>query len=247
MLEKSKITLDVKDYTSELTSRLQDADERKAEGNVFFRAGKWNEAISAYASALALLPQLVPQDPTQPTDCDEDEVASGSTNSPNHSNSMAEEAKLEQKTELDLQCAKVRSVLNANIGACYVKLGDHKQAVDACSQALHDDPTYVKALQRRAASNEEINSWSSLTAAQEDYNALLKLSIPQSDIRAVESKLRQLTPRIEVAQKTETAEMLDKLKGVGNSILAGTQRTRRIFGKLFSMKFGNFIYYACTI
>lgn len=33
--------------------------------------------------------------------------------------------------------------------------------------ALADDPEYVKALQRRAASNEIINSWSSLTMAQE--------------------------------------------------------------------------------
>jgi len=35
------------------------------------------------------------------------------------------------------------------------------------SKALLDDPKYIKALQRRAASNEQINSWSSLTSAQE--------------------------------------------------------------------------------
>ena len=33
--------------------------------------------------------------------------------------------------------------------------------------ALSDDPHYVKALQRRAASNEKIGTWSSLTSAQE--------------------------------------------------------------------------------
>lgn len=36
-----------------------------------------------------------------------------------------------------------------------------------CPLALVDDPNYVKALQRRAASNERINSWSSLVTAQE--------------------------------------------------------------------------------
>lgn len=38
--------------------------------------------------------------------------------------------------------------------------------------ALLDDPQYVKALQRRAASNETIGSWSSLTAAQEGVFSL---------------------------------------------------------------------------
>ena len=33
--------------------------------------------------------------------------------------------------------------------------------------ALKDDPNYIKALQRRATANEQIASWSSLSAAQE--------------------------------------------------------------------------------
>lgn len=33
--------------------------------------------------------------------------------------------------------------------------------------ALRDDSVYVKALQRRAASNEQIGSWSALSSAQE--------------------------------------------------------------------------------
>jgi hypothetical protein len=33
--------------------------------------------------------------------------------------------------------------------------------------ALQDDPKYIKALQRRASANEKINTWSSLTNAQE--------------------------------------------------------------------------------
>ena len=63
--------------------------------------------------------------------------------------------------------------------------GEHKEAVQACSQgrpfvpfaeiqtgelcaaALLDDPEYVKALQRRASSSEAIGIWSSLTTAQD--------------------------------------------------------------------------------
>lgn len=35
----------------------------------------------------------------------------------------------------------------------------------------------------------------------------------------IETKLRFLKPRVEAAQKQETTEMLDKLKGLGNSLL----------------------------
>ncbi|KAJ7275322.1 hypothetical protein B0H12DRAFT_1086753 [Mycena haematopus] len=123
-------------------------------------------------------------------------------------------------TPEEIECAKARAVLNANIGACFVKLDDHKQAVEACTEALLDDPNYVKALQRRAASNEKINSWSSLTTTQEDYTTLLKILPPSSpQIKEIERSQRLLKPRLEAAQKAETAEMLGKLKGLGNSIL----------------------------
>ena len=104
--------------------------------------------------------------------------------------------------------------------------------------AILDDPDYVKALQRRAAANEQLNTWSSLSNAQEgeswilfvwyllptpvnlDYKKLLTL-LPQgsSQGRDVERSLRAIGPRVEAAQKAETAEMLGKLKGLGNSIL----------------------------
>jgi hypothetical protein len=44
-------------------------------------------------------------------------------------------------------------------------------------QALKDDPAYIKALQRRATSNEKLGSWSALAAAQEGtVHSLLKVS-----------------------------------------------------------------------
>lgn len=105
--------------------------------------------------------------------------------------------------------------------------------------ALVDDPKYVKALQRRAASNEILGTWSSLTSAQEglsssftvpaiplsntililDYEALLKLLPTDKESREVENKLQKLKPRLEAAQKRETTEMVDKLKTLGNSVL----------------------------
>lgn len=52
-------------------------------------------------------------------------------------------------------------VLKASPQACVVM---HTEQWIA---ALSDDPHYVKALQRRAASNEKIGTWSALSSAQE--------------------------------------------------------------------------------
>jgi len=53
-----------------------------------------------------------------------------------------------------------------------------------------------------------------------DYTSLLEL-LPQDSEQHAEAKreLMLLKPRVEKAQKAETAEMLDKLKGLGNSLL----------------------------
>ncbi|KAI0304853.1 hypothetical protein BC826DRAFT_978599 [Russula brevipes] len=114
----------------------------------------------------------------------------------------------------------MRSVFHANIAACHVKLGENEDAVKACTEALQDDPSYVRALQRRAQCNEKVGSWSALASAKEDYNTLVTLFPPSSDqLAEAKRSLRLLEPRIEEAQKREMGEMVDKLKGIGNSVL----------------------------
>ncbi|KAJ7900048.1 hypothetical protein B0H14DRAFT_2331670, partial [Mycena olivaceomarginata] len=197
---------------------LRAADELKNEGNDHFRARRWDEALVAYRAGLGRVPKR--QKPEkQPENHSEDDADDDPTPS---QGDLTESSPKEEvpMTDEEIECAKARAVLNANIGACFVKLDDHKQAAEACTEALLDDPNYVKALQRRAASNEKINSWSSLTAAQEDYTTLLKILPPSNpQIKEIERSQHLLKPRLEAAQKAETAEMLSKLKGMGNSIL----------------------------
>ncbi|KAG6900154.1 hypothetical protein C0993_002083 [Termitomyces sp. T159_Od127] len=210
-------------------SSIHTADELKDRGNDYFRSSQWKEALVAYKSALCHLPRRTLQSETNGRSEGDESVVHD-----------VEPANNDQAPiEIDA-IVRRRAVLNANIGACFVKLvciritanrilpfddfdkAEYQQAVDACSQALLDDPQYVKALQRRAASNEMIGSWSSLTAAQEveDYNTLIKLLPPaSSQLRDAQRSLGLLKPRLESAQKRETTEMLDKLKGLGNSIL----------------------------
>ncbi|KAJ3545064.1 hypothetical protein NMY22_g2572 [Coprinellus aureogranulatus] len=216
-----------------LVARLQDAREHKSAGNDHFRQSRWNQALASYQSALDLLPKrteteapstrlLTEEEEAEFRRIAEDEVAdSCDAETKPDEEDTADSAAPEEALSEDQkrQIAELRSVLYANIGACHVQLGEHKEAVVACTQALKDDPTYIKALQRRAASNEILDTWSSLTAAQEDYKALLALLQPASQKHDIESKLQKLKPRLEAAQKRETSEMLDKLKGLGNSLL----------------------------
>lgn len=51
-----------------------------------------------------------------------------------------------------------------------------------------------------------------------DYTKLLDLLAP-AQRSEVNRSLSQLKPRVAAAQKRETDEMVDKLKGLGNSIL----------------------------
>jgi len=196
---------------------LRDAEELKSQGNDHFRASRWDEALNAYITALGRIPKK-----KEPQIAKEDDFPSVENPGPPRGEDLKDDEadKAEPPTELEVQCAKARATLNANIGACYIKLGDHNEAAKACTQALLDDPQYVKALQRRASSNEKINTWSSLTTAQGDYTTLIKLLPASSPLsREVARSLEAIKPRVEAAQKRETAEMLDKLKGLGNSIL----------------------------
>ncbi|KAF9499844.1 hypothetical protein BDN71DRAFT_1441453 [Pleurotus eryngii] len=199
---------------------LDIAEQLKVKGNDHFRTAEWGAALSTYQEALDKLPKRTVQKPddTAPEPFEDD--LEGHPTAPATSTPSPPPSEDISPSELDITCAKLRSVLNANIGACYVKLRSYKEAADACTQAILDDPEYVKALQRRAAANEQLNTWSSLSSAQEDYKKLLTL-LPQgsSQGRDVERSLRAISPRVEAAQKAETAEMLGKLKGLGNSIL----------------------------
>ncbi|KAI9058839.1 TPR-like protein [Trametes sanguinea] len=230
--ESSQVTSDLHDEIlseGDIRKCLSDADALKQEGNEHFRTKQWDQALASYRAALGRLPKrrdppaLKGKGKSRATDDEEDEHTAINTEEASSSDATPSQDVQEPVgvlTGSQLECAKARAVLNANIGACFVKLGEHKEVVTACTEALRDDPDYIKALQRRAVANEEIGSWSSLSSAQEDYKRLLELLPSRSpELVSIRRTLAALPPRIEAAQKRETAEMLDKLKGLGNQIL----------------------------
>ncbi|CAG8688172.1 26382_t:CDS:2 [Dentiscutata erythropus] len=117
-----------------------------------------------------------------------------------------------------------RAIYWGNIGACYFKLEKYKDAVDSCTKALEDSPTYTKALLRRAQSNEKLNTFSSLTSALEDYKTLQSTSSHFSTLNSqtrkqVNTSIQRLPPQISILQEKEKNEMIGKLKDVGDKFL----------------------------
>lgn len=81
----------------------------------------------------------------------------------------------------------------------------------------------VKMLMRRAKAKTELDGWANLQAADEDYRVLLspvmEAALAPTDKRSVVESARALGPRLNKAKEQEMAEMMSKLKGLGNSFL----------------------------
>lgn len=136
---------------------LTSAEDLKQEGNNHFRTKRWDEAIALYRSALGHLPRR-PQSPNSTPEAEFNDDDNDTSRLENESNSKApaQEAAQSQPqlpSDLEIDCAKARAVLNANISACYAKLvsfwsnllsmyfliafvpqGDHKEVVSACTE-----------------------------------------------------------------------------------------------------------------
>ncbi|EJD38368.1 hypothetical protein AURDEDRAFT_107811 [Auricularia subglabra TFB-10046 SS5] len=217
----------VEDEPVDLTGQIAEATRCKERGNAFFKAQDWEAAAGEYLSGLACLPPRPKRKGKGKGKGKEPEHADLETSAPKDeapSPAAAEEAEAaedeEQLPAENPECRALRGILYANVAACRMKQGDDKATVELCTQALLDDPKYTKVLQRRAAANERIASWTALDAANADYTTLLTLFPDGSpDARNVQRLQRELAPRIEAARKREMDEMMSKFKGLGNSIL----------------------------
>ncbi|KAJ1301433.1 hypothetical protein OPQ81_008691 [Rhizoctonia solani] len=203
----------------EILDLLSRAESSKQQGNKLYVEDRWEEAKEHYKYGLTCVPKrkAKPPNPT-PNGREgalEDHVLAEFDSQPP---GEGESSLPEESSELEKKSAALRAQLNCNIGACCVKLGDHEGAVKACTEALIDDPKYIKALQRRASSNEVIGTWSALASAESDYTTLLDL-LPPSSKGPTRLTLARLKPRVQEAKEKETAEMMGKLKDLGNSLL----------------------------
>lgn len=81
----------------------------------------------------------------------------------------------------------------------------------------------IKLLMRRAKAKAELGTWANLQGADEDYRTLLSPTmqgfLSPTDLKSVKEASKVLIPRLNEAKEREMGEMMDKLKGLGNSVL----------------------------
>jgi len=216
-----------------LEKMLLEANALKELGNSEFQKKRWQPALIKYSEALAALPlRPLPKPATKSedgpskdefSDDDDDTIDNEVTHTTALGSTPASEGHPNPsplQSSNDPRVSRLRSILNANTAACYLKSEDWQSALQACEASLKDDPNYVKALHRRAQANEKLGTWASLQASLDDYNAISKLpDIPPALAKEVKMGQARLPPLIAHRADADKAEMMAKLKDLGNTVL----------------------------
>ena len=178
------------------------AERAKARGNESYAVGDFERALEAYTEALACV-GVVSETRDETTKREEKpRVVDGSTDAVATTDENA-------TTAVDGVAATYR----ANRAACLLRLGKHRQAIEDCDAALEIDPSYVKVYLRRASAREALGE---VEEALEDYERARALAPGEASARRGAERLR---PVVERRREEMKAEMLSKMKDLGNSLL----------------------------
>ncbi|KAL3463905.1 hypothetical protein BJX64DRAFT_276115 [Aspergillus heterothallicus] len=208
---------------------LEEAQTIKAEANKLYSVASYDQAVSAYDRAIASCPSYLDYD-----------VAVI------RSNMAACYLKLEDwKAAVDSATACIEGLDRVvpplkdegkegsgkpddSSDAVVEISGDDEEAeqnalnmIQASDQRRRDALRIrAKALMRRAKAKTALGGWGNLQGAEEDYKALAAMNnLPPDDRKIVQRALRELPNRISKARENEMAEMMGKLKDLGNGIL----------------------------
>jgi tetratricopeptide (TPR) repeat protein len=104
-------------------------------------------------------------------------------------------------------------VFFSNRSACHLELGDAESAVSDAGKAVELDPRYVKAYLRRARAYEKQDQ---LDDALKDLQAVLAID---PKVPGIQRERDELEKRVSERNEQLQAEMMGKLKDLGNTIL----------------------------
>ncbi|CAN6293159.1 unnamed protein product [Urochloa humidicola] len=122
------------------------------------------------------------------------------------------EVALQIASELE-SAEDIRSACHSNRAVCFLKLGKHDETIKECTKALELNPSYLKALLRRAEAHEKLEHYDEAIA---DMKKVIELD--PSNQQATKS-LFWLEPLAAEKREKMKEEMIAKLKDLGNSVL----------------------------
>ncbi|KAK4227151.1 Tetratricopeptide repeat protein 1 [Podospora fimiseda] len=210
-----------------------DSNAHKAEANTLFTSGKYDAAINKYDEAVAVCPNYLEYEVavlrSNISAChlkleEWKEAVTNATTALDALDRLERQEKGEQEKEAikdnDDDAAEVE-IVSAGAAKAGPAMRQDSPA-EAARRKRQEDIARIraKALMRRARARSELNGWSNLEGAIEDYKKLdVMTNLTPADRKIVQSQLRVLPPRAKAAQEKETAEMWAKLKDLGNGIL----------------------------
>lgn len=120
-------------------SPLEDAVDKKDEGNTMFKLKKYKLAVRCYESALDAIPKKTKK-----------KKVKGS----------------KQKSEEEEARNNLKCTLHSNLALCHLKQEDYAEAMLSCGKALKINPRHVKSLGRRSQVHEKLGQMKEATRDQ---------------------------------------------------------------------------------
>jgi len=206
---------------------LEESNTEKASANKTFTSGEYNGAIQGYEKALAVCPSYLEYDiAVLRSNIAACHLKLSEWKQAVESATQALEALDRIDPPAQKEPGEDGAEKDATGGGAIAEIDDTTELyLDALTRTHHTindvHKLRTKALLRRAKARHEVGGWASLQGSLEDYQALSKPphQLSSLDQKAVQAALRKLPAELDEAKNTEMADMMGKLKQLGNGIL----------------------------
>ncbi|KAF9943129.1 hypothetical protein BGZ67_006497 [Mortierella alpina] len=187
---------------------FEEATRYKSTGNQHFGQGNYSEALKYYQLALTTCPSGTTTITTE--SAKEDDVHQG----------RSEEQESVVREHSGNKYRSEQAVYRANMAACHIKAKEYQMAIEGCSAALELDPSYTRALQRKAQAEELQGTFTSMNQAKEDHQQVIETL--KIELGLIEPKREEDSAKVsQDEQQTPDSSAPD-----GDSARTGSHRQR---------------------
>ncbi|KAF1840702.1 uncharacterized protein K460DRAFT_370671 [Cucurbitaria berberidis CBS 394.84] len=234
---KPQSDTDVKDNTATYTPEifpideekklLEESNTEKTSANKSFTSGGYDGAIQGYEKALAVCPTYLEYDiAVLRSNIAACHLKLEEWKQAVESATQALEALDRLDPPVVKQAENGRGEVHGGSGGVVGEVDDSTEvlleALTRTGHTINDvHKIRTKVLLRRAKARHEVGGWASFQGSLEDYQALSKPphQLSSLDQKAVQAALRKLPQELDEAKNAEMADMMGKLKQLGNGIL----------------------------